>query len=446
MRGSLWILIASLTWMACSEPPPPRNLVLIVLDSIRADRLSSYGYPLQTSPHLDSLAAEGVLFEINVSNSSSTLPSMAGLFAGDYPKRDVFDNRLKRSLVEKIRAAGIRTAAFVGGGSISKRFGFERGFDYFRESDGEDATVSLEETFANAATWIRQNYSERFFLVIHSNEPDLPYWRQDYTKGLDSGHLGETFEKVDAAKVRSGQLEFGASERIWLSALYDAGLNASDLEVGKLLETLKQLGIQEQTAVVVTSGHGGDLGGRHPEWPGSHGHNLYDESLLVPLIIYDPSRDYPVQRVTTQIRTIDTLPTVLDLLGLPLQQQILGQTLVPVMDGSEAGHRIAWSTVERSKTSLPEHPKRFALRSGTHKLIVTPRPRGRLLLELYDLASDPGERSNTAETQPKLRVQLFKALINFRDALRRAGVARYPLDANHAGGASEPLRNLDNSE
>lgn len=424
IRG-LFLLAAGLAWVGCSKEPP-RNAVLIVLDTMRADRLSAYGYPVQTSPNLDALAERGVLFEIAVSNASSTLPAMAGLFAGDFPTRRLFDVRLKRSLVEKVRSAGIRTAAFVEGGFVSEHFGFERGFDRFDDVSRDDPQVSIEETFDKAAAWLRENHEDRFFLVVHSYEPHTPYARQTYTAGIDSGRLGRTFGPSDAAKIRRGELEFGATERTWVRALYDGGITASDRQVGKLLKTLEELGIRDQTAIVVTSDHGEDIGGRDPEWPGSHGHDLYDESLLVPLIIHDPSRDYEVKRVATQVRTIDTLHTIVELLGLPPSKGVLGRSLVPIMNGTETSHRIAWSTIPHS--SFFDHPICFALRSGTHKLIMTPQSRGKLHFELYDLASDPGERANIAQEDAKDRIRLFKALINLRDGLRRLGRAQYLLD------------------
>ena len=445
MMRWLSILIASIAWLGCSEAPPPRNLVLIVLDTTRADRLSSYGYPVQTSPNLDALAEEGVLFETVVSNASWTLPSMTGLFAGDYPTRPIFDIRLKQSLVETIRSAGIRTAAFVEGDFVSQRFGFELGFDRFHDSTQGDSNASIEQTFGNATAWLRDNHSERFFVVVHTDEPGTPYSRRDYTAGLDSGLLSETFEPLDAAKIRAGQLAFGPTERTWVRALYDGGITASDRNVGRLIETLEQLGIRDQTAVVVTSDHGEDIGGREPELPGTHGHDLYDESLLVPLIIHDPSRDYPVKRITTQVRTIDTMHTIVDLLGLSPTEGLLGRSLVPLMNGTEANHRVAWSTVQRSKSL--GHPRRFALRNGTHKLIVTPVDRGKLQLELYDLASDPGERANTAQENPEIRTRLFKALISLRDGMRRYGQPHYRIDEmNDAPGVARQVRKLGTSE
>ena len=422
-----WLLVAAALWMGCAEAPPPRNLVLIVFDGMRADRLSAYGYPDQTSPHLDELAEQGVLFESAVSNSSWTLPAMVGLFSGDLPTRHSFDGRLKRSLVETIRSAGIRTAAFVEGGLVSDRFGFSRGFDSFHDGRQGDGQASIEETFAKADAWLRQNAGERFFLLVHSTETQPPYARRDYTRGLESGGLGERFEAADAAKIRQGLLDFGSTERSWLGGLYNGGVAASDRQVGKLLQTLGELDIRDETAVVVTSDHGQNLGGRDPEWPGSQGFDLYDESLLVPLILLDPSRDYAVKRVTTQVRTIDTLHTVIDLLGLPPSEGRIGRSLVPVMEGTESTQRLAWATVPSSKYF--DHPKRFALRTGSHKLIMTPSRRGQLLFELYDLGSDPGERGNLGQEQTPERTRLFKTLINVRDDLRRRGLAQYRLDA-----------------
>ena len=133
--------------------------------------------------------------------------------------------------------------------------------------------------------------------------------------------------------------------------------------------------------------------------------------------------------------------TILELLGLPPKQGVLGRSLVPLMDGTETTHRIAWSTVPRS--GYFDHPRRFAVRSGSHKLIMTPVSGGKLHLELYDLASDPGERANMAQEDPALRARLFKALLRLRDGLRRLGPAQYRLDGtNDMPGVEERLREL----
>jgi len=421
-----WLVLFAALCAGCGEAPPVRNVVLVVFEGMRADRLSAYGYPERTSPHLDELAEQGVLFESVVSNSSWTLPAMAGLFSGDPPTRHSFDARLKHSLVETIRSAGIRTAAFVEGGEVSERLGFAQGFDSFHDVSQEDGQASIEETFDRANTWLRENAGERFFLLVQSDENQPPYGRRDYTQGLEAGALGQAFEASDATQIRQGLLDFGATERNWLSALYNGSIAASDRQVGKLLGTLAELGLRDDTAVVVTSNHGQNLGGRDPEWPGSQGYDLYDESLLVPLVLHDPSRSDPVKRVTTQVRTIDILHTVIDLLGLPPAAGRTGKSLVPVMAGTESAHRPAWAMVPNSKRS--DHRKRFAIRTGTHKLIMTPGARGQLVLELYDLGSDPGERGNLSREQTPERTKLFQALIQTRDDLRRRGLAQYRLD------------------
>jgi arylsulfatase A-like enzyme len=426
------ILLAVL--LGCSEPERPKNVVLILLDTLRADHLSSYGYPVETSPVLDDLARQGVLFETVVSNAPWTLPAMAGLFSGDFPTKKLFDETLHRSLVDPIHDAGLRTAAFVEGGFLSEKFGFARGFDTFHDGAagkelgviGKDGqSVVIEETFRAATEWLRENHDEPFFLVIHTYEPHTPYRRMELTGGLDPGGLGETFEVVDVARIRKGLLDFGSVERTYVKALYDSGVLTSDRHVGELLEILAELGVRDQTAIVVTSDHGEDIGGREPEWPGVHGQNLYDELLLVPLIIHDPTRSYPVQRVTRQVRTIDTLHTVLDLLGLPAAESNHGRSLLPLMRGEEEKDRFAWSAAP--KAAYFDFEERYALRTGAHKLIMSPMGPGgnRYEVELYDLASDPGERSNTAEVDAERRLRLRDLLLGLREGLEADGVPRY---------------------
>lgn len=427
------VLLGPLGW-ACSEPEPPRNAVLVLLDTLRADRLSGYGYPRATSPALDHLASQGVLFETVVSSGSWTLPGMAGIFAGDFPNGRIYDGSLQQSLVEPIQAAGFRTAAFVEGGFVAAAFGFDRGFDEFENlsqrdflSGADHEVVLTEQTFAAAQAWLREHADRPFFLVVHSYEPHTPYTRRRWARGMDSGALGESFHVLDAARIQQGKLPFGPVERRYVGALYDGGIRASDNAVASLLRTLSELGIRDQTLVVVTSDHGEDIGGREPEWPGIHGHNLYDELVLVPLIIHDPTRRYPTERVTQQVRTIDVMHTILDLLGLAEAPSVHGKSLVPLMEGTEGADRFAWSKTAR----MPffDFEERYALRTGAHKLILTRREDGGFDTELYDLPSDPGERANQAETDRPRAERLRKLLLGLRDQLEQPGPARYTIRA-----------------
>jgi arylsulfatase A-like enzyme len=159
-----------------------------------------------------------------------------------------------------------------------------------------------------------------------------------------------------------------------------------------------------------------------------HGQNLYDELLLVPLIVHDPTRSYPVSRVSTQVRTIDTMHTVLDLLGLSAKSDH-GRSLLPLMRGEESQDRFAWSRAPRA--AYFDFEERYSLRTGAHKIILSPTDakgpakQRRYEVELYDLASDPGERSNTADSDVERRERLQALLLGLHESLEADGGAGY---------------------
>jgi len=435
-RSVRWVILLAMALVtaACAEAPRPRNAILIVLDTLRADRVSAYGHERHTTPVLDRLAEEGVLFESVVSHSSWTLPAMVGLLSGHYPTAREYDDGLRRSLVEPLRDAGWRTAAFTGGAWVGEQYGLGRGFDVFEDQVAVDirlaraperaagdapvveASKGIEKTFDAAQRWLAANADEPFFLWLHTYEPHAPYRRQLYTQGMDSGRLGSTFEVASAALAGKGGLGFklGETELAFVRALYDGGVTVSDQYIGRLLETLDRLGLDENTLIIVTSDHGEDLGDRSPPRPGNHGHALWDELLLVPLIVYDPTRDYRIQRVPAQVRLIDIMPTVLDILGAPYPVPQHAVSLLPLMTGEESGARPAWSVIDPKQKS--GRSQQFAIRSGTHKLILTPATSENAddSIELYDLADDPRELRNIAATVPARAKELLGSLEEIR--------------------------------
>ena len=429
----LGVLVALLGAAGCGAPARPTSAILIVLDTLRADGLSAYGNRRETTPNLDRLAREGVLFETAVTNAPWTLAAMAALLAAEYPTARVFYDRLRLSRVETLRAAGWRTAAFTGGGFVSKYFGFDRGFDVFEEVQGKSQEFApanpnwgksgIEPIFAQARRWLRESGDEPFFLLVHTYEPHMPYRRRLYAEGLERGGLGETYEIVHIAMAKEGQLPIGEPELAYIRALYDGGVAASDRHVGELLDTLEKLGVADETLVVVTSDHGEDLGERVPLQPGTHGHALYDEQLLVPLIIHDPTRDYPVRRVAAQVRTIDVLPTVLEILGVGTAPDGRGRSLLPLMLGEEDEDRLAWIEIPESKPMRLD--AQVGIRTGREKLVVKPSAGGEPWLGLFDLDGDAEERSNLADREPALRSALDAELRGLRADLRAEGVARY---------------------
>jgi arylsulfatase A-like enzyme len=419
--------------------PRPRGAILILLDTLRADRLGAYGHGRATSPALDGLAERGVLFEQTVSYTSWTLPSVVAMLSGRFPTRKDFDEELEHSLVERLQAAGLRTAAFTDGGFLSRYYGFDLGFDSYREQSTDHrlglreplqelVVGGIEATFPAAEVWLRENADRPFFLLIHTLEVHVPYRRTVFAEDLPRGALDPTFEVDDVQRINRGELTLGETEYAYLGALYDGGVLKADGYVGRLLGLLEELGIADSTLLVVTSDHGEDLEGRFPRFAGDHGHSLFDELVRVPLIVYDPTRESPVKRVRQQVRTIDVLPTILDLLGVPGEVDADGRSLVPLMTGAEQGDRVAFAHLKL------HGPERVALRFDGFKLIrrfppegaAPPDTRVASRVSFFDLRRDPGELRNVARERPKRRRQVSARLDPILERIAEEGQPSYP--------------------
>jgi arylsulfatase A-like enzyme len=458
MAGLIAVAVASMLAAGCSEPARPRNAVLIVIDTLRTDRMSLYGAQRSTTPRLDRIAEQGVTFENVVTNSTWTLPAFAGLLSGRYLDAQVLDHGLRISLVENLRAAGFRTAAFTEGGFVSKHFGFDLGFETFREQEfvnplvetapPEDRVAQVEagqeiaRTFELAREWLREVGDAPFFLMLHTYEPHTPYLRRTFASEMENGSLNATFGIIDAAMAVKGMLSLSDADLGYLRALYDGGVLESDRHVAALLAELETLGRAQDTLVVVTSDHGEDLGDREPPMPGSHGHALFDEQALVPLFVLDPTRRYPVSRVPFQVRSIDTLHTILDRLGLPPVEGVRGRSLVPLMEGLERDDRMAWTRVLKNEQYA--RPELYGIRTRTHKLTVVPEGRtwksGEIAL--FDLMADPGEQRDVSAENPEERARMLKRLRRIRSAVEAGGLPTFARKPGAPASVEDRLRSL----
>jgi arylsulfatase A-like enzyme len=417
----------------CGAAPEPQGLqgvILVLLDTVRADRLGCYGYGRNTSPHIDALAGEGVRFSQAISPSPWTLPSVASLLAGQYSER-VFRDKLTASLVETLQSAGIETVAITEGGFVSSYFEFDRGFDRWTEEEGAVQLVragqqrdpnkqgGVERTFAAAEAWLAERGSDRFFLFIHTYEPHTPYTHHDFTEGLDPGRIGPEFTIPDVAAVMSRRLVLTEAETEYLGALYDGDIKNADRYVGRLRAKLDELGLSDSVALIVTSDHGEELGSHYPHNAGDHGHALLDTMVRVPLILHDPSANYSSRVVDQQVRLTDVMPTVADLLDVSADRPLDGRSVLPLISGEESEDRLA--LVGQAKNG----PVRVGLRSMGFKYIKSvpnPGPRDPLFpepppVQLYDLSADPDERNNLAELRPGMVAELDRMLLQRHPAV-----------------------------
>jgi arylsulfatase A-like enzyme len=444
--AALPLFLVTLCGLGCpAQDPGPgsatalQGAVVILLDTLRADRLSAYGNLRTTSPNIDALAREGVLFERAIANSSWTLPSTVGLLTGTYPSKRVFDRTLKRSLAEDLQRAGFATAAFTEGGYFSRAFGLDLGFASYEE---EESAVRLakdgmpyaprdrggiDKTFARAESWLRTHSGEPFFLVIQTYETHTPYRRRTYAGDRAPSAIGPTFETAAMTSIREEKIVVGPEEIAYITDLYDGGVTYADHFVGRFRALLAELGIADRTLLVVTSDHGEDLGDRVPGRAGDHGHTLFDELVRIPLIVHVPGREFAVERVQAQVRGIDILPTVMDLLDLEVPMNLHGRSLVPLMEGSEEQDRTA-----ASWTLGPPHGQRttrMAYSDGQYKLtLVHPRaendpPR----IALFHLPGDPGEERSVTGAQRARAARMSQELHALFGEVHASGLPDYRL-------------------
>ena len=417
-RALLLPLVVSL-WWACGgapttdqgvtsagsaeRPTPPRlNLLLITVDTLRADALGAYGNSRVETPWMDRLAAEGVRFEGALAHNVVTLPAHASILTGLYPlEHGIRDNagfRLPNdlpTLATMLRRAGYRTGAFISAFPLDSRFGLDRGFDVYEDSfvatSSRPAFLEQErsgsETVALATRWLEEGGSRPWFCWVHLYEPHFPYSPPEPFRARfdDDPYLGD--------------------------------VAAADAALAPLLAPLLEGGEQSRTLIVLTSDHGEALGD-HCE--ATHGIFAYQPTLRVPLILHRPGLLDP-RVVLEPVRHIDLLPTILDILSLPLPEDVSGRSLLPLATGESDGapppsyFEALSGQLNRGWAPL------YGVVEGDVKFIDLPVP------ELYDLAADPAEANNLAASQPQ-RVAALEASLERLRALD-VGTSRAPEDA-----------------
>jgi arylsulfatase A-like enzyme/Flp pilus assembly protein TadD len=359
-----------------AAPPPLRHdILLITIDTLRADYLGCYGRKPVHTPELDALAARGVRFEHAIVQIPLTTPSHACILTGTYPQihglRDmgafILDPKAP-ALAEQLRAAGLRTAAFVGAAVLNRRYGLNRGFEVYNDDmagqseeeklPGVVAEVRAEVVVERALAWLQTlQPQERMFLWVHVYDPHFPYDPPEPFRGDD---------------------------------LYGGEVEYADTQIGRLLAGLKAAARDRDSLVVVMSDHGESLG-EHGEM--THGVFLYDSTMRVPLIMAGPGLGEG-QVIRQQVRSIDVTPTILDFLGLESPPELNGISLLPLArEGQPVRTHYAYMETLYPKTQMRWSELR-GMRTDRWKLIVAPKP------EFYDLENDPSESENVLSRHP----------------------------------------------
>jgi arylsulfatase A-like enzyme len=427
-----------------ARPDARPDVLLLTIDTLRADHLSAWGYARETSPNLDRMASEGVRFERAQVQWPKTAPSFASMFTATYPKDNGVVRRVGmpiscrlRLLAEEMRELGYQTHAVVANGALAKEFFFDQGFDSYEEAWKTGGSDTPEPTGARRITDLALARVDRLepgrpaFLWIHYIDPHAPYrpprpWR-DLFQGDPHFRAGETVPVDRSARRRfvgaigRSQVVDGGTDRAFYVARYDAEIRYVDAEVGRLIAGLEQRGRWQRMLSVMTSDHGESLG-EHRYYFG-HGMLAYQTCLHVPFVVRYPGVLAP-RTDPSPVELLHLAPTILELAGAPLRDGRWGQgrSLAPRLRGEASGD----ATLAFSEAGYASD--RMWLRAvydGRFKLVFAPsvkdqRKMGRQgnAYALFDLAEDPGERRDVGEIRAAERERLRAALAEWDAAPR----------------------------
>jgi arylsulfatase A-like enzyme len=433
-RFSLPVWANPTIYAPAPRDPEDVNLILLSIDTLRADRLTSYGHRHDTAPFIhERFAQGGTVFENCVAAATTTTPSHMTIFTSLHPATHDSTTGMEvlpRSIVtmtELIRARGIETGAVTEDAWLGVRHGFGRGFDTYVENKSASVMAAeghIEETFARAREWLGWNREKRFFLFLHTYQVHDPYTPPPEYEGLYAEHEGIVVTEDSPQHLRE-------------LVDYDREIRFTDDELRSLFDALEGLGLGGNTVFVLTSDHGEEF---LEHGLLRHGAHMYQESVIVPLMFWGPG--IPAgKRIEFPVGHIDLMPTILDILSVRLPEAIEGESLVALIDGGGGEHAFigrplfseAWGSVAWGKERkwIPIKTPSYGVRVGSRKL-ARYRTEDGYRFEFYDLESDPLERHNLYATEPEAAADLL-ALIE--DYERRSSEMRSRIDA--AAGAED---------
>lgn len=453
MKSLPWLGLAFLLSCAPASPRPP--IILISIDTLRADHLGCYGYERETSPRIDQLASNSIRFDNAISASNWTLPSHVSLMTSQSPSiHGVVDDRVAMpaeaiTLAEALDDKGYDTAALVSWIYVSEVYGFAQGFDSFQTmidrraidpASGKGA-LRAEAVVDAANAWLDQRDGEDpFFLFVHLFDPHLDYdppapydtmFDPDY-----DGHANGSYPYVKPyiEGLNEFALDVPARDRSYIEALYDGEIRYVDTQIERLLAKLEETVGLDECVIALVSDHGEEFDD-HGSMEG-HGWTLYDEVIHIPMLLRLPGRARAGEVIDPPVGLVDVAPTLLELANIAIPDRFTGTSLL----AADRGQPIAFSESHRFNI------RKRAARAANHKLIHTEdtgmNAAGvpiRAGYELFDLGHDPGERQNIYQETSPIGIAL-------RDWIARQGKApadgAAPISAELTPEQIELLRSL----
>lgn len=412
------------------------NIVICVLDAARADHVGCYGYPRETTPNIDRLARESVLFKNHFTQYVSTKPATASLFTGQYADTHLaYENRELAegtfTLARGLKKAGYRTVMFSSNPNASPKMGLGLDFQKVYDQSAVEPMVDNWEQFTNPEPmlvhireWIATNKKKRFFAYIHFDPPHKPYLQPEEMTKLFAGKQPPNFKPGRFAFPVEDREEIKASIRPplpeWIN-LYDANLRFADWAVGEVEQALKKAGAFDRTLFIITADHGEAFGEHGYMW---HEFAVYDELVHVPLVMRFPEAKKR-GKIEALTQTVDLLPTLFDLLAKPYPREVQGKSLTPLLAGTET--ELHKYVISRSDGKPPS----YLVRSQEWALMLWGNGKWRAL---YDLKADPGQRKNVMAEHPKVAAEMTAVFRQFA-----AGQRRPPLEFVEPGAKAGAL-------
>ena len=461
---------------------PPQGVILIMIDTLRRDHLSAYGYERETAPNLARMAADGALFLDNISQAAWTKVSTPSIMTSLYPQSHGVQrvpDRLSAAAVtvaEVYRDAGHATAGFCSNAFTGRFTNLHQGFEEMHEAGSLTTETSRSKTSRavvdRAIAWLEQRPNTPYFLFLHLYDPHSDFEpRAPYnTMWSEASHKDEHEKQREAALAAAkkngedrpfNELPFpvdfeqaGLDAKSWMDyekGWYDGSIRGMDAEIGRLVERLRTLGIEERTLIGVVADHGEEL---HEHRKIGHGHTAYGEIVNVPLVLYRPGTIPAGVRVEETTRSIDLMPTLLNASGLAVPENAQGQNLLPLVAAyrdaegdaaTEAAAALGWE----SRPAVSEEHGRddeddkddesYSVVLEGWKLIHNVKTQDKPEFELFDHLADPFDVTNVAEQHPDRVKALEAELAAWREMVT---AAKLPDDASTEGMSSEEINRL----
>jgi arylsulfatase A-like enzyme len=391
---------ACLAAAACApvDPVPrkPHPIIIVDVDTLRADHLGCYGYDRNTSPAIDAFARESALFQWAFSQAPNTPPSQTSILTGLYPSTHGMiydDDRVPEEVVtlaEALAAQGYETAGFHDGGYMRDVFQIGQGFELYDDNRGQ----GLEAIGPKAISWLREHADETFLLFIHTYDTHTPYapkppFDELFMEGVPAPTPGfepttDAMEEIRLSKYTDTLLTLPPNDLAYAIALYDGEIRYVDSWFEEFWRVVRELGLDDRATVVLLSDHGEEF-----QEHGSVLHEkLYATVTRVPFMIRLPGGRL-ARPVAEIVETVDLMPTLLELAGAPIPDGVQGSSLLPLLLGTPT---------DEPHTAFSESPffgHRRAVALGNHHLLLTKKTGA---VELYDLHSDPLEQVDLAGT------------------------------------------------